>query len=128
MPRDDFLNFVLDQLAPLREVEARRMFGGVGLYRDGVFFGILAHDRLYFKTDDLNRAGYLAEGMGPFIATPKVTLQSYYELPPSVLENRHQLCEWAVAAIEAQRRAQQKTAQPQTPSAQKRPRRKRKPS
>lgn len=46
---DSFKDFVLDQLADLRGVTARSMFGGYGLYQGGTFFGIIHKDRLYFK-------------------------------------------------------------------------------
>jgi len=47
---DSFREFILDQLHDLESVEARPMFGGFGLYRDEVFFGIIFKGRLYFKT------------------------------------------------------------------------------
>ncbi|HEY2917933.1 MAG TPA: TfoX/Sxy family protein, partial [Candidatus Binatia bacterium] len=52
MKDDSFKDFVLDQLLELDDVEARRMFGGYGLYRDEIFFGIIHKGRLYFKIDD----------------------------------------------------------------------------
>ena len=55
---DGFRSFVLDQLSELEDVMPRSMFGGVGLYSRGLFFGILARDRLYLKVDDENRAAY----------------------------------------------------------------------
>ncbi len=39
--QDSFKEFVLDQLAAIESVTCRAMFGGFGLYRQGVFFGIL---------------------------------------------------------------------------------------
>lgn len=53
----DYLAYVLDQLRPSGSVTARRMFGGVGLYLDGVFFAII-DDTLYFKVDDVTRPDY----------------------------------------------------------------------
>jgi len=46
---DGFKSFVLDQLEELGDVMPKSMFGGVGLYRRGVFFGILRRDTLYLK-------------------------------------------------------------------------------
>ena len=60
---DGFRAFVLEQLAGVESVRARAMFGGIGLYADDVFFGILAADALYLKVDDSNRGQYEAEGM-----------------------------------------------------------------
>jgi DNA transformation protein len=48
---ESFKDFVLDQLQDLDGVEARRMFGGHGLYQDEIFFGILHKGKLYFKVD-----------------------------------------------------------------------------
>ena len=36
-----FLQYVLEQLARTGRVTSRRMFGGVGLYCDTVFFGLI---------------------------------------------------------------------------------------
>jgi len=52
---ESFKDFVLDQLQALAGVDARRMFGGFGLYRDEIFFGIVYRGRLYFKTDEGDR-------------------------------------------------------------------------
>ena len=52
---DAFKSFVLDQLEELGDVTARSMFGGVGLYHRGVFFGLLARDTLYLKVDERTR-------------------------------------------------------------------------
>jgi DNA transformation protein len=55
---ETFKDFVLDQLREVDGVEARRMFGGSGLYRDETFFGIIFKGCLYFKTDETTVAAY----------------------------------------------------------------------
>jgi DNA transformation protein len=50
--QDTFKEFILDQLRRLNDVEARRIFGGYGLYQDETFFGILHKGKLYFKVDE----------------------------------------------------------------------------
>ncbi|MGH8700786.1 MAG: TfoX/Sxy family protein [Burkholderiales bacterium] len=45
--RDEFLTHVLELLGLLGRVSARRMFGGHGLYCDGVFFGIVLDNTLF---------------------------------------------------------------------------------
>ena len=52
----DYQAYVIDQLAGLAQVRSRRMFGGVGLYANDVFFGLIDDDTLYFKVDDIDRA------------------------------------------------------------------------
>ena len=92
---DSFKDFVLDQLNGLRGVTCRSMFGGYGLYRNDVFFGIIHKSRLYFKTDEANRARYKSKGMKPFRPNAKQTLKTYYEVPIEIIEDQEQLVEWA---------------------------------
>ena len=58
---ESFKDFVLDQLQDLDGVDARRMFGGYGLYRDETFFGILHRGKLYFKVMNLRLANIASE-------------------------------------------------------------------
>ncbi len=63
---DQYSDYVLEQLCCAGRVTARKMFGGMGLYLQGMFFALIASDILYFKVDDTNRPDYEAAGMGPF--------------------------------------------------------------
>ena len=96
--RDSFRDFVLDQLGGLPGVSCRAMFGGYGLYRDEVFFGIVHKSRLYFKTDEANRTAYRERGMKPFRPNRTQTLKTYYEVPVDVMEDAAQLVAWAARA------------------------------
>ena len=104
---DEYLTYVVEQLTCVGQVLPRRMFGGAGLYCDGLFFGLVADDVLYFKVDDSNRADYEAAGMGPFQPYPdKRSVMQYYEVPVDVLENPQTLREWASKALSvAERKA-----------------------
>jgi DNA transformation protein len=97
----DYLAYVLDQLAELGGVRSRRMFGGAGLYRDELFFGLIADDTLYLRADDSNRADYTARAaraFRPYPDRPEVSMR-YYEVPADVLEDRDELVEWARRAV-----------------------------
>lgn len=99
MADDGFAEFVRDQLRGLQgELELRRMFGGHGLYRDGVFFAILMDGRMYLKTTDATRGRFVSRGMGPFRPSERQTLKTYYEVPADVLESPAELVEWALGA------------------------------
>lgn len=94
---DEFLLYVLEQLGALGAVAARRMFGAVGLYCDGVFFGLIAGDVLYFKVGDSNRGDYAARGMSrfrPYRDRPHLSM-NYYEVPADVLEEPEECALWA---------------------------------
>ncbi len=97
---DEYLTYVLDQLGCIGCVESRRMFGGVGIYANGLFFALIADDVLYFKVGDSNRSDYEAAGMEPFRPfADKPNVMSYYEVPIEVLENKDRLHEWAQKAL-----------------------------
>jgi DNA transformation protein len=101
---EGFREFVLGQLAGVRGVHARAMFGGVGLYAEDVFFGILAADTLYFKANERSRARYEAAGMAAFRPyADKPVSMSYYQVPAAVLEDAERLAVWAQGAISAAR-------------------------
>ena len=82
-----FSEFVLDHLIDLGDVDCRHMFGGFGVYHRDTFFGIISDGRLYFKTNEATREDYIAQGMGPFRPSDKMTLKNYYEVPADVLED-----------------------------------------
>jgi DNA transformation protein len=77
------------------------MFGGFGLYCDGLFFGIIIRGRLYFKTDAVSREQYVDAGMEPFRPNPKQTLKTYYEVPPEIIDDSVTLTTWARTALVA---------------------------
>ncbi|HEV3216900.1 MAG TPA: TfoX/Sxy family protein [Vicinamibacterales bacterium] len=97
-----FKQFVLDQLGDLGDVTARSMFGGVGLYHRGVFFGIIARDVLYLKVDDSTRRDYVRARMKPFKPFPdRPSMKKYYAVPIDVLESPPELALWARKAVAA---------------------------
>jgi len=113
----EFRDFVLDQLAGLRELRAQRMFGGIGLYSGERFFGIVAADELFFKVDDGNRGAYEAAGSEPFrpVAARPVSM-SYWRVPIEVLEDPAELRAWAENAIAAAARVAASKPRPSKPS------------
>ena len=99
---ESFKDFVLDQLHELDDVEARRMFGGYGLYQDETFFGIIHKGRLYFKIDASTIGEYRKRKMKPFRPNGKKTLKSYYQVPVEIMEDANRLSEWAKKAVRCQ--------------------------
>ena len=98
----EYLEYVVDQLACVGEINPKRMFGVVGLYYDGLFFAVIASDVLYFKVDDENRPMFHAAGVRPFQVDDREShSMSYYEVPVDVLENTDDLRTWALGAIAA---------------------------
>ena len=102
-----FKDRIVHQLNQVAPVAARAMFGGYGLYAEGVMFALIAYETLYFKVDDENRADYLESGMGPFLYERhgKPIQMSYYQLPETVLESPIELLSWVEKSQAAARRS-----------------------
>jgi DNA transformation protein len=98
------------RLTPFGPVAARAMFGGFGLYIDGVMFALIARGRLWFKTDDANRPDYEAVGAEPFTyqGRNKPVIMSYSEIVAAVFDDPERLMAWADKAHAAARRAKSK--------------------
>src|ERR1700693_6033561 len=99
--KDDYLRWVLEQLSGAEGVSFRRMFGGFGLYRNDVFFGIISGDTLFFKVSDVSRADYETRHMArfrPYRDRPLVSM-SYYEVPADGLDDAEECVRWAVRAV-----------------------------
>ena len=103
----EFVSYVVESLRPLGAVSARRMFGGYGIFKDGLMFGLVADDQLYLKVDDANRSTYEAAALAPFSYRGKdKTIQlSYHEAPSEGFDDPDVLCAWARDAYAAALRA-----------------------
>lgn len=86
---DSYKDYITDQLQYIERighVSIRKMFGGAGIYFDGLIFGIINdEDVLFFKVDDSNRTDY-----------------------EEVVENKESLAGWAIKAIEVSQRTPRK--------------------
>jgi DNA transformation protein len=97
-----FADHVCDLLSPLGPVGAKSMFGGFGIYLDGLMFGLIAWDTLFLKADDGNRALFEEAGAEPFKPwEDKPMVMPYWEVPADVLEDGGRLCAWARGAFDA---------------------------
>ena len=98
--RDSYRDWLLEQLGWVRPVRARRMFGGLGLYADEVFFGVVDNDTVFFRTGDSNRTDYESRGMEPFQPMgPGTKPMAYHEVPADVLEDVGPLGDWMAKAV-----------------------------
>ena len=106
---DTFKSYVLDQLEELGDVTSKAMFGGVGLYHRGFFFGLIAGDTLYMKVDAENLADYKrakAKAFKPY--ADRAGSMNYFAVPVSVLESPIDLAAWARKSVAAAKRSKSK--------------------
>lgn len=105
--QDEFVAHVQELMAPLGRVAARRMFGGWGLYLDGLMVALIADERLYLKADATTRERFAAAGSAPFTyaARGRRTVMAYMEAPDGSLDEPDALAPWAALGLEAALRA-----------------------
>ncbi len=99
----EFIGFLQELFEKWGEVTARRMFGGHGLYHEGLMFAIVMDNRLYFKTDAQNRPDFEALGLSPFTYPMKgreVAL-SYWSAPDAIFDEPAEAVRWARSAWDA---------------------------
>ena len=111
-----FVEYLLELLQPAPGVTAKRMFGGYGVFRDGLMFGLVADEVLYLKVDDQNRDDFVARGLEPFIYVKdgKPMAMSYHQAPGEALDNADGMIAWAEKAYQAALRAKQPKAKKRT--------------
>lgn len=100
----EYRAYVLDQLGRVVPVTSRSMFGGVGIYSDGLFFALMDDDLVYLKVDETNRGDFERAGKRPFqpFGDGSKPMQ-YYELPGELLEDPDRLRPWLEKALAAAR-------------------------
>jgi DNA transformation protein len=101
------LDYLLDQLGSLGQARGRAMFGGHGLYLDGLFIAIIDDETLYLKADEASRPDFEAAGMEPFTYASRgrrIAL-SFWQAPAEVIEDPQELQRWVAAAVRAAGRA-----------------------
>ncbi len=106
--------------APFAPVAVRRMFGGHGIYADGLCFAIEANGEVYLKTDPENEAAFAAAGSRPFVyvARGREMTMAYWRLVASAYDDEDELKRWASLGLQAARRAAAtKTAKAKRPTA-----------
>jgi len=99
---------------PFGLVTVRRMFGGHGVYIEGLCFAIEHAGEVFLKADAESAPGFAAAGSSPFIsnARGKAVPTSFWRLPSVALDDATELTRWAVLGLEAARRAAADKAKP----------------
>lgn len=104
---EGFTAFLRELLAPLGHVATRRMFGKTGVFCNGLMFGMVSDDTLYFRVDDLNRALFAEAEAAPPLSYQKqgraIDL-AFWPAPDRLFDEPEALVAWARAALAAARR------------------------
>jgi DNA transformation protein len=96
--------FIRDLFRPFGAVTVRRMFGGAGLFTDGVMFGLVSGGQIYLKADTTTVPWFERECCEPFEYSTKHgkrALTSYWRLPDRLYDDADELAQWARNALKA---------------------------
>jgi DNA transformation protein len=109
--RNEFVDYVMELMAGWATLSARKMFGGYGLYCEGLMFALIVEDELFFKTDKVNVAQFERAGSRPFVYQSKDrTVQlSYWSAPEACLDSSADMGEWCQPAYGSVLRAHART-------------------
>lgn len=106
MAGSTFHDFVRELFRAVPGLTIKRMFGGAGIYSQGLMFGLIADDTIHLKTDDALREALSEEGSGPFVWEPKSGPRageridlSYWRLPEAALDDPELAVAWAKKSI-----------------------------
>lgn len=115
----EYLDFIKEQLADFGPVTVRRMFGGAGIFREGLMFALIADETLYLKADEVSQGEFEALTLPPFTYGAKGgkrTVMSYWRAPEACLDDRDEMTGWArkayAAALRSQKPGKQRRQKP----------------
>lgn len=103
----DYQDFLSELFEPMGGVRFRKMFGGAGVFHQGLNFAIVADDTLYFKADETTFADFDAEGCGPFVYStdPYKAMTGYRLAPERLYDEPEDFTVWARKAFAVAMRA-----------------------
>lgn len=93
-----------DMFFSLQPISVRRMFGGKGIYRDGIIFAVEFEGDILLKADAESAPLFSAAGSrqwGYEGKSGKAVMMPYWSLPEEALDDPEEMQRWARLAFEA---------------------------
>jgi DNA transformation protein len=118
MAADDYPAYCAELLSAAGSVRRRRMFGGHGLYVDGLFVAIIAFDRLYLKANADTAPRFEAAGGERFVhsaAGRQPVSLNFWTTPAEAMESPARMRPWARLAAQAAMTARKAPPAPRKP-------------
>ena len=96
---------IADLFAGLGPVRIRRLFGGKGIYYDGVIVAVVLRGELMLKADAVSAPDFEAAGARQWTYTGsrhgKLVAMPYWTVPDSAVDDPDEFAIWARRAYEA---------------------------
>ena len=114
--RNEFAAYVVELMSDWATVSARKMFGGHGIYCDGMMFALIIEEELFFKADVINVAQFKSEDSHPFTYRSKTRMVevSYWSAPRACLESPVAMSEWCQLGFAAAIRSRSTKPKPRS--------------
>lgn len=92
---------IIERLSLFGEISARRLFGGYGVYKDGIIIALVADEELYFKSIPSTQAYYESFGSTPFVydGQRRPIQLSYWKVSEDVFNDLVTLEKWVETAF-----------------------------
>ena len=106
----EFIEYLRELLSEFGPTETRRMFGGHGIFHEGLMIGLVANEQFYLKADETSRRKFTDAGLAQFTyrKADREIAMSYFQAPPDALDDPAVMAGWAQLAYEAALRAKKK--------------------
>jgi DNA transformation protein len=111
-------DYIAELFTAFGPIKVRRMFGGAGLFADGLMIGLVDDGVIYLKADDHTIPAFESESLGPFTYETKSgthTLASYWRMPERLYDDPDELARWARQALDVARRTVQRKSSVRRP-------------
>ena len=118
MAKDDaYIEYLHELLDPLGIISNKKMFGGHGVYCNGVIMGLVIDETLYLKVDEQSSEFFSKEGCEPFVyqSKAKQVAMSYWSVPYEAMESSEQMLPWAKLAYAAALRKEKRPPKKKKP-------------
>ncbi|MEZ5046508.1 MAG: TfoX/Sxy family protein [Chitinophagaceae bacterium] len=97
---NDYIKYITEQLSGVSPFETKKMFGGIGFFKDDVMFAMIGNNAFRLKVNESNQSDFEKYGMKPYQSDSKKKGMPYWEVPKEIIDNKKQLTLWAKKAID----------------------------
>ena len=103
----EFTNYIVELMQCIGPVNAKPMFGGYGIFLDGLMFALISDGLLYLKADTENKGSFIKNNLTTFtyMKKGKECHLSYFQSPEDALEDTNIMYSWAKPSYAAALRA-----------------------
>jgi DNA transformation protein and related proteins len=98
--------FIRDLFAPFGPVTVKRMFGGAGIWSEGLMFALVFDGAIFLKVDETSIPDFEREGSRPFVYTRAKSpgrvggaSLAFWRLPERLYDDPDELAVWASRAL-----------------------------